>query len=390
MATSFKVIIVGGSVAGLTLAHCLDRLGIAYEILEQGEIAPQLGASVGILPNGGRILDQLGIFETVESEIEPLQYAKIRYPDGFSFNSQYPSVLNTNFGYPLSFLERRRFLQILHEKLSGKHRIHTNKKVCRIDDDGCRAVVSTTDGTKYEADLVVGADGVHSVVRSEIWRLANIKSPGAVTEKETSSLLLQYACVYGISHGVPFVEAGVQQSLLDSDLTIHLFVGTESKVFWFLIVRIPDERWAQSRRFSSDEARQLCEGYASKSLGPDLVFGDLWSRQTIFKMTPLEEGVFNYWNHGRLVCMGDAIRKMAPNIGQGANMAIEDAAILSSILSKANLRGNDPTMKPELEDLLQEYVKMQHPRTKEVCDQSEFVVRMQSNSDMAKTILGRR
>lgn len=59
----FRVLIVGGSVAGLTLAHCLERANIEYLILEKGDdIAPQVGASIGIMPNGGRILEQLGLF----------------------------------------------------------------------------------------------------------------------------------------------------------------------------------------------------------------------------------------------------------------------------------------------------------------------------------------
>lgn len=95
MVTSFKVIIVGGSVSGLTLAHCLDRLGVDFEIFERNEhIAPQLGASVGILPNGARILDQLGLFDDIEEHIEPLEFARIRYPDGFRFESQYPKALH--------------------------------------------------------------------------------------------------------------------------------------------------------------------------------------------------------------------------------------------------------------------------------------------------------
>lgn len=96
MSTDFKIIIVGGSVAGLVLAHCLDRLDIPFEILEQNdEIAPQIGASIGILPNGARILDQLGLFDTIEKQIEPLKHAKIYYPDGHTFESQYPKVLHT-------------------------------------------------------------------------------------------------------------------------------------------------------------------------------------------------------------------------------------------------------------------------------------------------------
>jgi FAD dependent monooxygenase len=91
MADTFKVVIVGGSVAGLSFAHCLERLGVSFIILERGEqIAPQHGASLGIMPNGARILDQLGLFHDVEREIEPLELAKIRYSDGRGFESEYP------------------------------------------------------------------------------------------------------------------------------------------------------------------------------------------------------------------------------------------------------------------------------------------------------------
>lgn len=62
----FKVIIVGGSVAGLSLANMLEQLNIDYTLLEAyPEIAPQVGASIGLLPNGFRILDQLGCYEPI-------------------------------------------------------------------------------------------------------------------------------------------------------------------------------------------------------------------------------------------------------------------------------------------------------------------------------------
>lgn len=92
MSGQFKVIIVGGSVAGLALAHCLERLGIDFQVLEaNNNISPQVGASIGILPNGARILDQLGLFEAVEKEVEPMKTSRILYPDGFTFQSDFPS-----------------------------------------------------------------------------------------------------------------------------------------------------------------------------------------------------------------------------------------------------------------------------------------------------------
>lgn len=96
MASSeLKVIIVGGSIAGLTLAHFLERAGIKYVVLEKGSNpAPQVGASIGILPNGARILDQLQLYDEVESHIEPLETATMCYPDGFTFHSSYPKLIH--------------------------------------------------------------------------------------------------------------------------------------------------------------------------------------------------------------------------------------------------------------------------------------------------------
>lgn len=68
----FRVIVVGGSVAGLTLALTLERLGIDYVVLEaRGQIDPQVGASIGIFFNGARILDQLGVYDKVLEHVDP-------------------------------------------------------------------------------------------------------------------------------------------------------------------------------------------------------------------------------------------------------------------------------------------------------------------------------
>jgi FAD dependent monooxygenase len=91
---SFKVIIVGGSVAGLTLAHCLEHARINYVVLERNiNIAPQLGSTIVLMPNGSRILDQLGILEEIEHYIEPLNGHHFCHSDGSGFISDYLTVL---------------------------------------------------------------------------------------------------------------------------------------------------------------------------------------------------------------------------------------------------------------------------------------------------------
>jgi 2-polyprenyl-6-methoxyphenol hydroxylase-like FAD-dependent oxidoreductase len=71
----FRVIIAGGGIAGLTLANSLSQAHIDYILLEaRDEIAPQVGASIGILAQGGRILDQLGMYDDIFKLIEPIEY----------------------------------------------------------------------------------------------------------------------------------------------------------------------------------------------------------------------------------------------------------------------------------------------------------------------------
>jgi 2-polyprenyl-6-methoxyphenol hydroxylase and related FAD-dependent oxidoreductases len=93
--SEFQVIIVGGSIGGLTFAHCLQRAGIDHVVLEKAsKPAPQIGASIGISPNGARVLDQLQLYDLVEEHIEPLTIATIRYPDGYSFKGSFPKAIN--------------------------------------------------------------------------------------------------------------------------------------------------------------------------------------------------------------------------------------------------------------------------------------------------------
>jgi hypothetical protein len=82
----FKAVIVGGSIAGQTLALAFQKADIDYVLLEaQTEFAPQLGASVGLWPNGLRILDQLGLLEEIQAVAEPLREGFYRRPDGTAF-----------------------------------------------------------------------------------------------------------------------------------------------------------------------------------------------------------------------------------------------------------------------------------------------------------------
>lgn len=98
-----------------------------------------------------------------------------------------------SFGYPIAFLERQKLLEILYNALPDKTKVHVNKTVSDIEqytEEGKRGIwVRTLDGDVYEGDLIVGADGVHSRARSEMWRMASSSGSNEIPIAEKNSAL---------------------------------------------------------------------------------------------------------------------------------------------------------------------------------------------------------
>ncbi|OGE52317.1 hypothetical protein PENARI_c010G07889 [Penicillium arizonense] len=387
----FKVIIVGGSIAGLTLAHCLHRLGIDYIVLERrDEISPQEGASVGIMPNGGRILDQLGLYDQIEELIEPLYSAHMRYPGGFSFQSQYPRILRERFGFPLAFLDRQKLLEILHQSLPDDGKILTGKKVVEIQHYEDHVTVQVEDNSYYDGDIVVGADGVHSKVREEMWRLMNSMQPGLIKEGR-KDMTIEYACVYGISSPNPGLKPGQQITCLNDGWSILSVIGKKGRTFWFLFLKL-DKRYTYGAapRFSAQDASVYCERLRDKSYWGDVTFGNLWDKREAFNMAPLEEVLFSKWHWGRMVCIGDSMHKIAPHTGQGANCAIEDAACLSNQLHKYYARTD--SSRPSSLEISQIFQRLTQERISRLADLDQtarLAMRLQAREGIVKRLLGR-
>lgn len=84
----------------------------------------------------------------------------------------------SRLGYPQIFIDRKTLLPVLFDKLMFKERVLTNKMVVSVDMSGEHVTVQTHDGSVYSGDIVVGADGVHSTIRSEMWRLSQKSHSG--------------------------------------------------------------------------------------------------------------------------------------------------------------------------------------------------------------------
>ncbi|KAJ5545480.1 FAD binding monooxygenase [Penicillium sp. DV-2018c] len=384
--TKFTVIIVGGSIAGLSLAHCLQRAGIECIVLEKrAQITAHEGASVGIMPNGGRILEQLGLFDAVDKAIEPMRVAHVRYPDGFQFTSPYPEALYESFGFPMAFISRQTLLRILYHGIPDKSKIHEGETVVRVDHLSNGVQVHTQDGRAYKGDLIVGADGVHSGVRTQMWHLADTLRPGTIRENEKKGMTVSYACIFGVSTEVHGLDIGHLHITVYNGKSFIVAPGLHGQLSWFVVLKL-DKTYAygDAPRFSSTNAALICEQLKDMYIWEDIQFSQIWKRRQTYSMTPLEENIFQTWHFGRMVCIGDSMHKMTPNLGQGANCAIEDAASLANVLYDALKTGSYPRSlsDQEIDYHLSRFNKLRVDRVAGIYKASRLVVRLQTRDNL--------
>ncbi|GAB1205339.1 hypothetical protein APSETT445_004013 [Aspergillus pseudonomiae] len=206
----FRVVIVGGSIAGLTLAHALAAYSIDFVVLEaREEIAPNVGASIGFTGNSPRILEQLDVH-----------------------------------GYPVIFLMRQQVLDVLWNKLPDKSRVLAGKKVVKMQQTSTEATVHCLDGSTYTGDIVVGADGVHSIIHREMYRHMEMMQLGMVT---------QYRGVFGISNSVAGIREGEMHNVFVKGASI-LTIGCKDHVFWIVGVKMERTYYApEAVRFDQSQ-----------------------------------------------------------------------------------------------------------------------------------------
>ncbi|KAF2137749.1 uncharacterized protein K452DRAFT_235327 [Aplosporella prunicola CBS 121167] len=389
----FRVIVVGGGVGGLAASHALQKADIDHIVLEKGEIAPARGASIGIYPHGSRILQQFGCLEEVENECNPLGKSLNLLPDGRVIaNSNFFGLCREYHGYPIPVLERRRFLEILYEKLPDKSRVRAGVGVVDItdSDDNVKAVLA--DGTIEEGDLLIGSDGVHSLIRSLMWRNANAAIPGLITTTEKKSLFTDWSALIGFSPTLPSMS-NCNVSVTHYPGRSFLVLGQKKYTFWFVFFRNSERLyWPHSPRWTQADAEKRAVECLECPISNTHVFGELWKQRVRAELVNVEEGLFKHMFFGRVVLSGDAVHKMTPNIGLGGNSSMESIVVLTNLLHRAikdyEARGTKPK-KAAIEALLYQYQAERTLRMRQIIDFSALATKVQAWENLGYKIMSR-
>jgi salicylate hydroxylase len=317
---SVEVAIVGGGIGGLTLARALRGSGIETRVYERVSRFGPVGAGIQIAPNATRLLYRLGLRERLES-VGVLPAAQIfsRWDDDAALVTTSLRDVASVFGAPHLTIHRADLHEVLLDDIEGL--VETGAEIVELDERGGAPRLTFADGRNLEARIVVGADGIHSVMRNRIAQDAPRYSGQSVFRglvpadrmpnprfRDNVNLWLgpdQHCGCYPISAG-----------------TTISFAAT-----------LPLERSGRESWNEPGETGDLLDAYAGWT--PDLLrlfaAADAVSVWALYDRAPLER-----IHAGRLALVGDAAHPMLPFLSQGANQSIEDAIVLATCL---RLRG---------------------------------------------------
>lgn len=287
-----KITIVGAGIGGLTAALALHREGHQVSIVERATRLEPLGAGIVLAPNAVRILHALDV--SVEAYGRQLRKA----------------TMQTASGIKIQAMEFDQFLSGVGPVLAFHHaELHAILLAALPRDVTLRLGCPFVNGASYGEDLLVGADGINSVVRQCV--------PGAKALRYSG-----YTCWRAV---LPDPGIGETFEAWGGAARIGAAPLTRNRVYVFLVLTAPA---GMPRQTSMAGIRRHFQAFSD----PVPMILDV-ARDVVLLHHDIEDVDAPVWGQGRTVLIGDAAHPMTPNLGQGAAMAIEDAAVLPEVIA---------------------------------------------------------
>jgi 2-polyprenyl-6-methoxyphenol hydroxylase-like FAD-dependent oxidoreductase len=342
MSSIKKVLIVGGGIGGLSTGIALRRAGIDAEIVELSKEYNVYGVGIIQQANALRALDALGVAEETMRRGSPYGKVKMCAPTGFQFGEAGTPPMGN---YPThNGISRKILHDVLYEAaLKNGVVIRMGVTVSDIENVGTRASVKFTDNTEGDYQLVVGADGIHSKVRSLVF--------GDYEAKYIGSSVWRY----------PFkrpAELDTAYMYFGKKTKVGLVPMTADMMYMFIVAAEGDDNpLIPQEEFVPIMKAHLAE-YPVKMVA-DRIEEITDATKAVY--SPLKTLMMSEsWFKNRVVMIGDAAHATIPQLGSGAALAIEDAVVLGEELQKDQ----------SVEDALTNYMSRRFERCKMVIDAS--------------------
>ncbi len=341
-----RVAIIGGGIGGLTAANALRRAGIEVSVYEAAGELKEIGAGVALHANAMRVLRFIGVEDAVRKIAGKTDYSVTK--DGITGRiiSQTSRAKHAELhGIEPATVHRADLLDVLAAALP-EGIASLSKRCVSIESGESSAVARFADGTEVEADVIIGADGIHSVVRTSLF--------GPDAPRFTGKI-----CYRSV---IP--TANVRASAL-SDVAADngQWLGPHGTIVLYplrgeelinVVCHYDDDTYRHESWVTECERAEVLERYAGwhESLLRLFEAGDTWYKWALYDRDPIPR-----WTKGRVTLLGDSAHPMLPYLGQGACQALEDGAVLGNALSASP---SDPVA------ALAAYERVRRPRASSV------------------------
>jgi 2-polyprenyl-6-methoxyphenol hydroxylase-like FAD-dependent oxidoreductase len=321
-----RALIVGGGIAGPATAMALQRAGIEAVVLEaRREPAGDVGSYFTVSPNGLHALDTIGVLDKARK-------AGFTTRENLMFGASGRKLGAIPLGRPLDdgtvalTMKRSGLGAVLVQEARRRGiEVRFDARVASVDSAADAATATLATGENLTADLVIGADGVHSVVR------------GAIDAGAPRGRYVGLTNFGGITRATPFARE-LRPEAWHFVFGRRAFFGAhptpDGDVVWFVNVPRPPIGEEERRSTTAEQWRTRLAELLAEDAGPGAALVEAGELELVADNTHDLPHVPR-WHRGRMVVIGDAAHAPSPSSGQGASMALEDAVVLATSLRDA-------------------------------------------------------
>ena len=304
-----KVAIVGAGIGGLATASALSHRGFDVQVYEQARQLGEVGAGVALGANSIRLLDRLGLQK-------PLQDYGPRWTQWRFSDSSGRVLTEQEMNGKILGMYRPDLIAMLADSLPTGA-VSTGRRCVGFRQDTDRAIVEFADGEHAEADLVVAADGIHSVLQRHVVEPSDPVFSGTIAYRGVIP-----------ADRVPDYPATVSTMSMGEGKHFLVFTLRGGQLINFVGFVPSDDEMRESWSAPGDPAI-LAREFAGWDPMVQQIIGQV---DTTFRWGLYDREPLSRWSNGRLTLLGDAAHPMLPHMGQGANQSVEDAVALATVL----------------------------------------------------------